>query len=166
MTTRRSRLARRSRLGIGGGLFALGLMLLALAYACSSSPPEPPEAVIESNVAGLRKAIGKSVKDPERVALLQAEADRLEGLLGELNARVQSFSQDLQTLNADHGATVEQFMEVHSTFEADRRRIRDAVIDLHFTMVGQTTKSEWKKISGYERESLKIAERSDVAENE
>jgi hypothetical protein len=165
MTARRSRFAR-PRLGLGGGALVLGLALLALAVACKSSPQPSANEVLTSHVTDLRRFVRKSVADPERQALLLEQVDQLEGVLIELNERIQTFSRDVQALNADHGATAEQLFQVHADFEDERRRIRDAVMDVHFAMVAQTTPWEWKKIHDAEVEAVKIGERSDVAEYE
>lgn len=147
--------------GLTLGALAAGALALLFSIACHSTP-KTPKATIDENIESMRAAIAKAVADPQKVAALDQEVDRLVRLLQEMNASTILFSRRIQALNSKYEATEAEFGKLFEHFEQDRVRIRDEVVDVHFAMLAQTNAAEWKQISDHEKEALRAAGSIDV----
>jgi hypothetical protein len=143
----------RSRAGTGGQILEeqvrvmkkvklLFFLLLPGLASCSMFGGESADPLDE-----LRTQIIETVLDAERADLMLASVDRLDKLLIESADILTDSAQKERELFRDYDSTPEDFRAVIAAASGERRRVQQALLDVHLSMKSNATAAEWDAIS-------------------
>ncbi|MFA9438030.1 hypothetical protein ACDA63_00165 [Uliginosibacterium sp. sgz301328] len=127
---------------------------VAFFVAGCATHPEPPADTIRKEMAALRDAIDKAVKDPERAEQARQQSVAMETDLLALEQAVYQSSIELRALNARPDASRADFDAALDKFDGTRANLRQRIVDQHLALVASTTADEWKALFPYESRAM------------
>lgn len=131
-------------------LFAVTFLIAG----CASRPADP-QLEIKANMQVMRDAVKETVKDSQRQQKLLLLAKSLEKVLSEYNRDYSEFASEFSQLNRVYETPRAKLEALLDSFRETRKSAMNEVARLHFEMVANTSKDEWKKIVKKEIEAIK-----------
>ena len=138
-------------------LFALSVIALLSAAACSHEPKPSALVAAESAFDRLRAAVAREVKDPVRAKQAGALVDEMQQIVVAAHADLKAHDALLRALNADYDAAEADFQAAFRDFDAGRDRRQDRTFELNRRAKALVTENEWHALARVQEQALRDA---------
>lgn len=139
-------------------LLAACVLLASAGGGCSAHRATRGEDVAHA-LDGMRAAAKRSIRDEERLPLVQQSIDGLEMALDAFDASLATGAAEFESVNADPDASRLQIEALLDRVEARRKAARQRILQTHFELIALTDTGEWAVLAPYERKALIAAGR-------
>ena len=130
------------------------IIIITLVLSGCASKPTDPQDVLKDNMQVMRDAVIKVVTHEKRRNNLLISIKKLEKTLLTYNEAYADFAVEFRKLNKQYHTPRKKLEQLLTSFALIRKTTIHDVVKLHFAMVAQTNKDEWKRIVKHELEAL------------
>ena len=129
-------------------------IVVGCGFRSTATDPAAVEAQFEAAKQDERQLLTAIVEDPERTNTLLMLLDERNQTVANHAATVETYINNMRTLNADYDAERADFELLFAAYRTDRQTYQQNLVNIIQQMKANTTAKEWKRLAKFQLNEL------------